>query len=116
MYHHVGAAECLRERPGVTDVPPAVRQLRPAVGRRVERAAGDAHDPRHPLVSLEQRDQAEAEGPGGAGHRDRQVSLAAGHGLTMSDEQPAMNARRSLGEGRSAVSEPYRALLMILAE
>ena len=83
MHHHVGTAERVLQGSGVADVPAAVLHLRPAVGGRIERAPGDTHDPRHPVVRLEQRDQAEAEGSGRAGHRDRQVSLAAGHGLTL---------------------------------
>src|SRR5262249_59883121 len=80
VHHHVGAAECVPQGVGVADVPATVLQLRPAVRRRVERAPGDAHHPRHPVIGLEQRKQAEPEGPGGAGHRDRQVPLAVTHG------------------------------------
>ena len=79
VHHHVGARERVKQGRFVTDVAAAVLQLGPAVGGRVERAPGDADDPRHPVLGLEQGDQAEPERPGRAGHRDRQLALPAHH-------------------------------------
>ena len=77
--HHVGTGERVPQRIGVADVPAPVLHLRPAVRGRLERAPGDAHDPRHPVVGHQQRNQAEPERAGRAGHRDRQVALACGY-------------------------------------
>jgi hypothetical protein len=79
VHHHIGARERVKQGRFVADVAAAVLQLGPAVGGRVERTAGDAHDPRHPVLGLEQGDQAEPERPGRAGHRDRQLALPAHH-------------------------------------
>jgi hypothetical protein len=79
VHHHIGARERVKQGRFVADVAAAVLQLGPAVGGRVERAPGDAHDPRHAVLGLEQRDQAEPERPGRTGHRDRQLTLPAHH-------------------------------------
>jgi hypothetical protein len=58
---------------------PARGTLRSSISSRVERAAGDAYDPHHPVVDLELWDQAEPEGPGWAGHRNSQILLFSGY-------------------------------------
>ena len=79
MHDDVGAVEGLAQRVGVADVALPVLHLRPAALGRVERTAGDADDPRDPVVVLEQRDQAGAEGAGRAGDGDGQPALAPAH-------------------------------------
>ena len=55
MHHNVGVTEGVVQGPGVADIPTAVRHLRPTSMRpRSNAAPGDAHDPRHPAVGLEQ--------------------------------------------------------------
>ena len=109
MHHHVGVAERVTQGLGVADIAAAILHLRPAVGGRVERAPGDAHDPRDPVVGLEQGDQPGPESPGRSGHRDRQILLAArrrgghsgpghggicGHGPTLPDTVAGARVQR----------------------
>ena len=79
VHHYVSVAERVPQGLRVADVAAPVLHLRPAVGGRVERAPGDAHDARHPFVGLQQGHQAEPESTGRAGHRDRQILFSAGH-------------------------------------
>ena len=76
VHHDIGIIEGFAQGRGVADVTAAVLHLRPAVPRRVERPPGDADDPRHPVVALEQRHQPEPERPGRPRHRHRQPVLA----------------------------------------
>ena len=105
VHHHVGAAERVPQCLGVADVPAAVIHLRPAVGGRVERAPCDAHHPRHPVIGLERRNQAGPEGSGRAGHRDRQIPLAARHAPTLPDAEDGRE-RGSSAPGPACGSEP----------
>ena len=72
--HDVRAAERVAQQPGVAHVAPPVVRLRPAVRGGVERAPCDACHVRHPVVGLKQRHEAESQGAGRPGHRDRQSS------------------------------------------
>ena len=64
MHDHVGPGEGVAQGRGVADVAATVLQLRPAVPGRIERAPGDAHDPRDARFGLQQGHEAEAEGAG----------------------------------------------------
>jgi hypothetical protein len=79
VHHDVGPVEGVAQGLRVADVAAAVLHLRPAEPVRVERAPGDADDPRHPVVALEQGHQPEPERPGRSGYRDRQLPLIAHH-------------------------------------
>ena len=71
--HDVSVAERVAQHLGVADVAAPVLRLRPAVRGGVERAPRDARHTRHPVICLKQGHEAEPQGAGRAGHRDRQV-------------------------------------------
>ena len=75
---HVGAGERLAQRFLIAHVAPAVLHLVPALLGGVERPARDPDDPCHPRLRLQERHQAEPEGPGGAGDRHGQCVRSRG--------------------------------------
>src|SRR5664279_726210 len=89
MNDDLGALERLLQRGAIAHVALAVGHLRPTVLVRAERAPRDPDDLDDPLVGLQQRHKAEAEGPGRTGNRNGEarfgqlgVDLCAGRPLS----------------------------------